>query len=529
MQARLAIALGLLLAVLAPAGRAQSAPAAPQLGKVSFPVSCAAGVQETFDQGVAWLHSFEFEEAEKSFREVAQRDPRCAMAQWGIAMSHWHPLWERPDARALKQGAEAVAKAESLAPPTQRERDYVAAIAAFYQDSAKRSHQERAEAYARAMQQVYERYPQDLEAAAFYGLSLLAAEPSPDPGLAYRKKAAAVLEPVFAKNPEHPGAAHYLIHTYDVPELAAQGLKAAREYARIAPASPHALHMPSHIFVRLGLWQEAIASNLASEAAAEKVLEMGGANHAMHALDFLHYAYLQSGQDEKARVVMDKVAHADWMNSQDRAANLADLEKRYALETHDWKKATALETPPGAGLRLQAALHWARSLAYARLGNAAGARKELRALEAVRAKLAAAHDRYGPDPFRVELEEATAWVAQAEGKPQEAAQAAQAAAQEEKTRGGPYVLGITASEVLGDLLLEQQRPAEALAAYENALQQSPQRFDSLYGAARAAELAGKKQEARGYYRQVLQTWAGAQDGRPELRQARAFLKSTGMD
>ena len=507
MQARPGFALWVLWAALtlAPAACAQTPPQTPRLGEVSFPVSCAPGVQEAFDQGVAWLHSFEFEQAEKVFRGIARQDPPCAMAEWGIAMSLWHPLWEHPDAASLQQGWEAVSKAEALGGKTPRERDYIAAAAAFYRDSAKLSHQERAEAYSRAMQQVYERYPQDLEAAAFYGLSLLAAEPSPDPGLASRRKAAAVLEPVFAQKPQHPGAAHYLIHAYDVPELAPQGLKAAREYARIAPASPHALHMPSHIFVRLGLWQEAIASNLASEAAAEKVLEMGGAGHAMHALDFLHYAYLQIGQDEKARAVMDKVAHADWMNSQDRAANLADLEKRYALETHDWKKAAALATPPGAGLRLQAALDWARSLAQARLGNAAAARKQLQALETVQSKLAAAHDRYGPDPFRVEVGEATAWVAEAEGRKPEAAEAARAAAQEEERRGGPYVLGIPASEMLGDLLLEQQRPAEALAAYESALKQSPNRFDTLYGAARAAELAGKKPEAWRYYQALLQT------------------------
>ena len=531
MQTRQGFALWVLWAALtlAPAARAQTPPQTPRLGKVSFPVSCAPGVQEAFDRGVAWLHSFEFEEAEKVFRGISRQDPPCAMAEWGIAMSLWHPLWEHPDAATLRHGWEAVSQAEALGGKTPRERDYIAAAAAFYRDSAKLSHQERAEAYSRAMQQVYERDPQDLEAAAFYGLSLLAAEPSPDPGLASRRKAAAVLEPVFAQNPEHPGAAHYLIHAYDVPELAALGLKAAREYARIAPASPHALHMPAHIFVRLGLWQEAIASNLASETAALKVLEMGGAGHAMHALDFLHYAYLQSGQEDQAHAVMEKVAHADWMNSQDRAANLADLEKRYALETHDWKQAEALETPAGAGLRLQGALHWARTLADARLGKTAAARKELQGLEAVRLKLAAAHDRYGPDPFGVELQEAAGWVAQAEGKEQEAARAMRAAAKEEETRGGPNVLGIPAGELLGDLLLEQGQPGEALAAYESALKQSPNRFDSLSGAARAAELAGQKQEARRYYQQLVNTCAGASEGRPELRQARAYLKSIGMD
>jgi tetratricopeptide (TPR) repeat protein len=514
---------------LAPATRAQATPGTPRLGKVSFPVSCAPGVQDAFDRGVAWLHSFEFEEAEKSFREVAQQDPHCAMAEWGIAMSLWHPLWDHPHAESLKRGAQAVAQAESLSAQTPRERDYIAAIAAFYKDASRLSHQERAAAYSRAMQQVYERYPQDLEAAAFYGLSLLAAEPSPDPGLANRKQAAPVLEAVFAKNPEHPGAAHYLIHAYDTPELAPQGLKAAREYARIAPTSPHALHMPSHIFTRLGLWQESIASNLASEAAAEKVLEMGGAGHAMHALDFLHYSYLQSGQDAAARAVMDKVAHAAWMNSEDRSANFADLEERYALETHDWKKAAALELPRGAGLRLQAAIHWARSIAEARQGNPIAARKELQELQAQRSKLAAEHDRYGPNAFRVEWQEAAAWEAQAEGKRGEAVQQLRAAAKDEEILGGPFVLGIPAGEMLGDLLLEQSQPAEALAAYQGALKESPNRFNSLWGAGRAAELAGQKQKARSYYQALLNSCTEAEGERPELRQARAYLKSTGMD
>jgi len=263
-----------------------------QLGTVHFPVSCTPEAQKTFQKGVALLHSFWYEEAEKTFAEVAKQDPKCAMAHWGIAMSLWHQLWDMPDAATIKRASEELKKAQKPKAGTERERDYIAALRVFYSNSAKLDHDARARAYSAAMEKVYQRYPEDHEAAAFYALSLLASEPDNDTTFANRKKAGAILEKLFEIEPDHPGIAHYLIHTYDKPQLAQLGLPAARRYAQIAPASPHALHMPSHIFERVGDWPDDIKSNLASIAATRKTaaMHMGGEGHQFHAMDFLIYA-----------------------------------------------------------------------------------------------------------------------------------------------------------------------------------------------------------------------------------------------
>jgi hypothetical protein len=278
-----------------------------QLGTVHFPVSCAASVQVSFERGVALLHSFWYEEAEKQFEQVVKDDPTCAMAHWGVAMSLWHQLWDQPKADTIKRGAAEVKTAKSLHPKTDRETDYIAAIGTFY--TGKGDHDARAEAYSQSMAKLYKKYPADREAAAFYALSLLASEPDGDTTFANRKKAAAVLEVIFAEDPNHPGVAHYLIHSYDKPQLAELGLPAARRYAQVAPAAPHALHMPSHIFARLGLWQDDINSNLASIAATRKTaaMHMGGEGHQFHAMDFLVYAYLQSGHEAEAEGVLAEV------------------------------------------------------------------------------------------------------------------------------------------------------------------------------------------------------------------------------
>ena len=267
-----------------------------QLGTVHFPVSCAAEVQKPFERGVALLHSFWYEEAKKEFEQIAKDDPKCAMAHWGIAMSIWHQLWNQPDAATIKLGHDEVKNARSLHPKTDRERDYITAMDEFYRGK-RRDYHDRASTYCQAMATTHQDYPDDREAAAFYALSLLASEPDNDTTFANRKQAAAILEKLFAVEPDHPGVAHYLIHSYDKPQLAQLGLPAARRYAQIAPAAPHALHMPSHIFARLGLWQDDINSNLASIAATRKTaaMHMGGEGHQFHAMDFLVYAYLQSG------------------------------------------------------------------------------------------------------------------------------------------------------------------------------------------------------------------------------------------
>ena len=325
-----------------------------QLGTVHFPVSCAAASQKAFARGVALLHSFWYEEAEKEFVQIAKDDPTCAMAHWGVAMSLWHQLWDRPNAATIKRGRTELKKAQSLHPATDRERDYIAALGAFYRK--KGDHEERAKAYSQAMEGVYHRYPDDLEAAAFYALSLLASEEDGDTTFANRKKAAAVLETLFKEEPGHPGVAHYLIHSYDKPQLAELGLPAARSYAKIAPAAPHALHMPSHIFARLGLWQDDIDSNLASIAATRRTaaMHMGGEGHQFHAMDFLVYAYLQSGREADAQAVIAEVKALPPMKDMygegydPHAYALSKFPALYALELHHWTEAAALTPAPGA-------------------------------------------------------------------------------------------------------------------------------------------------------------------------------------
>ncbi len=280
--------------------------ATEQLGKVSFPVSCAPDSQKAFERGVALLHSFGYEQAEEQFAEIVQKDPTCAMAHWGIAMSLFHQIWERPQESTLKRGHEEMEKAQKLGAKTERERGYISALAVFYQDPAATDYLKRAKAYSDAMGKLYQQYPADMEAGAFYALSLLAAEPPGDTSLASRKQAVAVLLPLFQQQPDHPGLAHYIIHACDSPQMAPTALDAARRYAEIAPSSAHAVHMPSHIFARLGLWQEDIQANLKSVALAQQSGAMYMHGHELHAMHFLLYAYLQTGQDEAAHQIVEQ-------------------------------------------------------------------------------------------------------------------------------------------------------------------------------------------------------------------------------
>ena len=298
-----------------------------KLGTVSFPISCAPEVQKPFERGVALMHSFWYEEAEKQFAEIAAKDPHCAMADWGEALSLWHQLWERPDDAKLKRGWALVQHAQAANAKTQREQGYISAVAAFYQPNDKLDFMQRANAYSSAMEKVYRALPDDHEAAAFYALSLLAAAPPRDDTFTNQKKAIAILQQLFDEQPDHPGAAHYLIHSCDSPQLAPLALAAARRYALIAPASPHAVHMPSHIFARLGLWQEDIQSNLASVAATQKAseMQMGGAAHALHALDFLEYAYLQVGDDAKSKGIVDQLGTMQQMDMGDGMHGYLDM------------------------------------------------------------------------------------------------------------------------------------------------------------------------------------------------------------
>jgi tetratricopeptide (TPR) repeat protein len=526
-----------------------------QLGTVSFPVSCAPTVQKPFERGVALLHSFWYEEAEKEFEEIAKNHPGCAMAHWGIAMSLWHQLWNHPDAKLIDRGNTEVGKAlrlnldkrDSLSkipagvlpcpPPSQlsqnmtaREFAYIDAIAHFYNKSPKLDHEARAKAYSAAMKKVYESYPDDHEAAVFYALSLLASEPHQDTTFANRKQAAAILEKLFATEPDHPGVAHYLIHSYDKPQLAQLGLPAARRYAQVAPAAPHALHMPSHIFARVGLWQDDISSNLASIAATRKTaaMHMGGEGHQFHAMDFLIYAYLQSGREADAARQIDEVTTMPKMKSMygsdfDPQANaLTKFPAIYDLELRHWSEAAALEVVPGSLRGDQSITHWARAIGAARSGNVAAARKDLKEIEAIRKEFVAEKKMEYAEAVVADYQEAAAWVAHAEGNDDEAITSLRALA-DKSDKLGEEPEGIPAREQLADLLLEAKRPQQALAEYQTDLQLNPNRFNALYGAARAAEAAGQQKAAAEYYALLLKVCDGSNSTRPELSRARELV------
>jgi hypothetical protein len=504
---------------------------AAQLGTVSFPVSCAPDVQKPFERGVALLHSFWYEEAEKEFTHIAVDDPHCVMAHWGVAMSLWHQLWNNPDAKVIQRGVDEIHEAKSTdGPTTPHEKAYIAAIAAFYSDSKKLNHQARAKAYSDSMKKVYESYPDDHEAAVFYALSLLASEPHNDETFANRKQAAAILEKLFAIEPDHPGVAHYLIHSYDKPQLAQLGLPAARRYAQIAPAAPHALHMPSHIFARVGLWQDDIDSNLASIAATRKTaaMHMGGEGHQFHAMDFLVYAYLQSGREAEAQKVIDEVKAMPKMKSMygddfDPQTNaLTKFPAIYNLELRHWSDAAALQVVSGALRGDQSITYWARAIGAARSGNLAQAHKDLDQIETIRKEFVAEKKTEYAEAVGEDYQEAAAWVAHAEGKDDEALSSLRALA-DKTDKLGDEPEGIPAREQLADMLLEAKRPQQALAEYQTDLKLNPNRFNGLYGAARAAEAVGKQSDATEYYALLLKICDGSNSTRPELSRARELV------
>ncbi|HKN15857.1 MAG TPA: hypothetical protein VJX47_02865 [Candidatus Sulfotelmatobacter sp.] len=502
-----------------------------QLGTVDFPVSCAPDVQRSFQRGVALLHSFWYEEAEKEFTQIAVDDPHCVMAHWGVAMSLWHQLWNNPDAKVIQRGLDEVHEAKTTdGPTTPREQAYLSAIAAFYSNSKKLNHEARAKAYSDAMKKVYGSYPDDHEAAVFYALSLLASEPHDDTTFANRKQAAAVLEQLFAIEPDHPGVAHYLIHAYDKPQLAQLGLPAARRYAEIAPAAPHALHMPSHIFARVGLWQDDINSNLASIAATRKTaaMQMGGEGHQFHAMDFLIYAYLQSGREADAAKVIDEVRTMPKMKSMygsdfDPETNaLTKFPAIYDLELRHWSDAAALQVVPGSLRGDQSITYWARTIGAARSGNLAQAHKDLEQIETIRKEFVAEKKTEYAEAVGEDYQEAAAWVAHAEEKNDDAVASLRALA--DKTDNlGDEPEGIPAREQLADMLLEAKRPQQALAEYRTDLKLNPNRFNGLYGAARAAEAAGKQSDATEYYALLLKICDGSNSTRPELSRARELI------
>lgn len=513
-----------------------------ELGRVNFTVSCTLQAQKKFNRAVAWLHSFEYEEAEKAFSEVAAADPRCGMAHWGIAMSNYHPLWAPPTAAELKRGWEAIEKAKLAGARTQRERDYIAAMEAFYKDADKVDHRTRAFAYHDAMKRLYETHRTDQEAAVFYALTLIATGTmSNDKTYVREKEAAQILNRVLARQPQHPGVAHYLIHSYDYPALAQLALPAARSYAKIAPASAHAQHMPSHIFVRMGLWQEAIRSNRDAEASAKAFArrhQMAGAwDEQLHAMDYLAYAYLQSAQDKLAWGVLDELNKIQTVEPKTFkvAYAFAAIPARYALERRRWDEAAKLALPANTVEMFpwtkfpwaEAHIHFARAIGFARNGDAKSAREEVEKLGALQEALVLVKGDYDwAKQVEIEKQIGAAWLAFAEGKHEEALKIMRAVADlDDKTDKHPVTPGsiLPAREQLGELLLELKQPSAALVEFETSLRTAPERFNGLYGAARAATLAADHKKARTYYEKLLALTRQADTPRPEIAEAKAFL------
>ena len=516
--------------------------ASENAGVVNFAVSCKPQAQKSFDRAVAWLHSFEYEEAEKAFTDVTVMDPQCGMAYWGIAMSNYHPLWAPPTAAELTKGSAAVEKAKSAGVRTPREQGYIAAIEVFYKDHDRLDHRQRAFAYSDAMKKQSASYPTDREASVFYALTLIATGMmSQDKTYVREKEAAEILNRVLAREPRHPGVAHYLIHSYDYPALAQLALPAARSYAKLAPASAHAQHMPSHIFTRLGLWSDAIRSNLDAENSAKSFAvrnHMSGAwDEQLHAMDYLAYAYLQRAQDKNAAGVLaelNQIQKVDPPTFKVAYAYTA-IPARYVLERRQWNEAASLTLRDGQLKDLllgkfpwaKAHVHYARAIGAARSGDTASARREVDELTRIKQALTEVKGDYDwAKQVEIERQAASAWLAFAEGKHEEALQLLRAAADlDDATDKHPVTPGalLPIREQLADLLVELKQPAAALQEFEVSFRATPNRFNGVYGAAHAAQLAGNDKAARMYYGKLLELSRDADTPRAEIAEAKQFL------
>jgi tetratricopeptide (TPR) repeat protein len=515
--------------------RAETAPKV--IEEVDFAISCGPTSQQAFKHAVWTLHSFWYPEALAQFTAVAASEPGCAMAYWGIAMSHWYPLWYPPSPAALKAGSEAIAKAMAAPTQTPREAEYIAAIAAFYRDNDKLDHRTRAVAYEKAMEQLHERHPDDREAAVFYALALNASALKTDKSFANQRKAAEILNKIWKEEPDHPGVVHYLIHSDDSPQFAAAGLDAAICYAKVAPDVPHALHMPSHIFTRLGMWQQSIDSNRAAHTAAlnyvHKVKGPGSYDQeTLHTMDYLEYAYLQTAQDGPAKEVVDELIGFRQGEGVNLAAAyaVAAIPVRYVLERHDWPAAAAL-SEPAIGFPLErfpwaeAMIAYARALGNAQTGNIAGAETEIGRLQSLEDKLKG-NDIYWANQVEVQRLSAAGIVAHMRGDDKQAVASMRAAADLDATMdkhpATPSSV-LPARELLADLLLELNQPAAALIEYQAMLKTDPNRFRSLVGEARAAKQTGDSVTAREAYRKLVALSKPVGPARPELTEARSYL------
>jgi tetratricopeptide (TPR) repeat protein len=532
------LAVALAAMALAPSAFAQPLPG-ERLGTVSFAVSCAPREQAPFNRGVALLHNFWYTEAQPQFERIAKDDPGCAMAHWGIAMSVFHEIWDHPGQKDMDLGWAEMQKAQALDAKTAREQGYIAALAAFYKPEYP-SYMARIAAYSDAMGKVYKSNPDDVDAGAFYALSLLAAEAPADTSLAQEHQAMTVLAPLFAKYPDHPGVVHYVIHACDNPAMAQQGLAAAERYGELASSAPHAVHMAGHIFARLGMWPEDITAQLGSIEASEaaEAHHESGIMDEPHSYDFLMYAYLQSGQDTKAKAVLEKVpavvdriAAMPGMGGDYMAGMTVYYREKfpifYALEMRDWQAAAELEPVAGALPQDAAMTWWARAIADGHLRREDDARNALSQFDALMAQVKAGRNAYLAygNGAQIERAEITAWYRFA-GNKQEVALHDMRMAADLQDKVGQEEVDIPAREMLADMLLEFHQPQEALAEYRVALKLSPNRFSGLYDAGLAAEQAGDKKAAAEYYADLLQsTGGGAHSSRPELAHARNFVGS----
>jgi len=518
-----------------------NAPPAPaeHLGTVSFAVSCGQQAQAPFDRGVALLHDFWYSEARPQFERIAKVDPGCAMAHWGIAMSAFHQIWDRPDKKTMKLGWAEIRKAQSANAPTDRERDYIAALAVFYKPG-KQDFMTRVTAYSAAMGALYKRNPDDVDGGAFYALSLLASGAPNDTSLSHEHQAMSVLAPLFIRYPDNPGVVHYIIHSCDNPAMAKDGLAAAEHYGEIAPSGPHATHMPGHIFARLGMWQKDIDAQLASIHASETAISHheDGLMDEPHSYDFLMYAYMQSGQDERAKdalhrsiPVIDSIASMPEMGSGHRDGMAGYYRTKfpvfYALDMRDWHAAATLEPIPGALPEDVTMTWWAHAIADGHLHHADQARADLAQYDACMTEVRKGRHAYYADSTGAQIErnEIAGWASFAAGQQDDALKHMRDAA-DLQDKVGQSEVDIPAREMLADMLLDSHHPQEALTEYRVALKLSPNRFNGLYNAGIAAEQAGDKTAAASYFAALMKsTGNGAQSSRPELAHARSFLSS----
>jgi hypothetical protein len=514
--------------------------AGEKLGTVHFPTSCSAAAQPTFDRAVALLHSFEFGRAIAGFEATLKTDPSCTLSYWGIALSRWgnpFAVGAKP-AGPIQQGRTAIERAKAQPPKSEREVAYVDAAANLYTNIESTPQAARVNAYRDAMEKLAARYPDDTEASIFYALSLAFAADPADKTYVNQNHAGEILQKLFLKQPDHPGLAHYIIHSYDVPPLADHALEAARRYAKIAPASPHALHMPSHTFTRVGYWQESIDTNIASAEAAKKD---GVVGEELHASDYQTYAYLQTGQDRAALRVRDSIPEivARLNPSQPGGAApssaayfaVAAIPARYALERGDWKAAVALEPKQTQFPYTEAMTYFARALGAARLGDAATVRASIEGLQQARDRLTQANEPYWAEQVEIQRLGASAWLALVEARKEEAlTQMRAAAAREDATEKSAVTPGplAPARELVGEMLLQMNEPAQALKEFDATLKKEPNRFRALAGAAKSAAAAGDRASARQYYDQLLKICVkGDTPGRADLQEARRSTTRSG--